>query len=743
MYTYLDSLAIKASTFFLIILIFMTGIIQAFADDNAHWHPLQERDLRVKPNSILDFSYLNPSIKNIIPLHITQRDNDTPHFSGIAKKQRLFCAVMAFQKVFGGMPNHHDAVQYALELHRRGYNMVRFVSLQDVLMAGKKKDFNYDPEKLDRLFYFLAELKKQGIYWEMDVVSWENGAYGAKNRFLRGQSRMLRMRMFVEKSAMQHWQFIVQELFLYKNPYTKQSILTDPSLAMITLVNENDLLQNINIAQRIDHWLTTDIRNKLSQQFLTWLQTERPALYQQVKSNDDVLFKRHGIEHPMNAAVVTFATELTERVHTDMIRFLRKSGYQGLITGMNSDGNQIGSGIPRHLLDVVTMHAYHDLPTELGTKDQHLGPKRRHHMRSSTDQQVEYLRRLIVARQQGKPYVVDEYNHAYPNPWRREASLIVPAYAALHDWDGICRFARPVELGYGHSDAPRNHYITAFGVGMDPIARAGESIAALLFLRRDVSPAPKKIVLSLERNNLLTSGIAWERWPISIGTLGFIAKTSIVWVQSGEKRKKGMIPLNSSFFQLPQYQQRDLLWHSLGDVQALHSHDDMINGFLSEGREIRLQLKNIQIITPHTEAISFTEYTKDQYLHTLGLIKTDSDGLIAVSAMDNKPLEQSHRVLLTYLTDAKSSGLKLNNKTVIDHGDLPVLIRDGHIYIHLKQNKSLTCGARLYALSLQGERKQRIPSVHAVNENNQCIIKIELNTKKLLVPALYFELETK
>src|SRR5690606_27532772 len=53
----------------------------------------------------------------------------------------------------------------------------------------------------------------------------------------------------------------------------------------------------------------------------------------------------------------------------------------------------------------------------------------------------------------GKPLFVTETNDGEPNPYSGDNALIVGAYGALHDWDGIFHF----DLGQRTGDHVRYH----------------------------------------------------------------------------------------------------------------------------------------------------------------------------------------------------------------------------------------------------------------------------------------------
>ena len=45
-------------------------------------------------------------------------------------------------------------------------------------MEGRKQDFDFNPEQLDRFYYLVAALKRSGIYLILNGLSNSNGGYG-------------------------------------------------------------------------------------------------------------------------------------------------------------------------------------------------------------------------------------------------------------------------------------------------------------------------------------------------------------------------------------------------------------------------------------------------------------------------------------------------------------------------------------------------------------------------------------
>ena len=97
---------------------------------------------------------------------------------------------------------------------------------------------------------------------------------------------------------------------------------------------------------------------------------------------------------------------------------------------------------------------------------------------------------MLLTRAAGKPLVCTEYNHPAPNTYSSEAFLLLGAYAALHDLDGIFAFA------YSHGDDwNRGTFANFFDIAEHPTKMAALPAAAALFERGNVRTADKPTVV--------------------------------------------------------------------------------------------------------------------------------------------------------------------------------------------------------------------------------------------------------
>ncbi|MFO7947476.1 MAG: carbohydrate binding domain-containing protein [Armatimonadota bacterium] len=103
------------------------------------------------------------------------------------------------------------------------------------------------------------------------------------------------------------------------------------------------------------------------------------------------------------------------------------------------------------------------------------------------------LTRLSMMRLEGKPYTISEYNHPAPNDYRAECMPMLAVCGAVQDWDGIFQFCYG-ETPQDWSEGTIDGY---FRMVTDPAKVVLFPIAANLFRRADLKAASRKAVLRL------------------------------------------------------------------------------------------------------------------------------------------------------------------------------------------------------------------------------------------------------
>jgi len=717
----------------------------------AEWRAVLDQNLSIQPGNLLDFSaLLEPGPAGKHGRAIATVDGHIAFEKKPLGRQRFMCASQPYG-VEEGFPDHDTADRYARQLRLHGYNLARFHFVENVLMHGRSKDFDFDPEQLDRFHYFLAALKREGIYWMMDAMTSWNGAYGDVGPDRWADRRNVKLGVYFDPQDQQHWRRMVDQLLALKNPYTGLSPLQDPALMAVITVNEGGLNSLMNHQPSLP----------LNREFARWLAREHGSLAAVQKKwggdamrEDGVsLPRREWTASPRMADAQRFYFDMQSRTHAWMSAYLRSRGYPGLISGFDN-WFTVQDIATRAQLDLVAAHSYHDDPSSFAAPGSVIRQV------SSLADKLAYIRDLAAGRHWNKPFAVTEFDQPFWNRYRFESGLAMGAYAALQDWDAICRHASgPIELEYGNLRGARHQYLFPYAIGADPVARAGETLAALLFLRADVKPSAHRVALKLGNDYVFARQGGIGLLPGDLTQIGLLSGMGVLWqggaaARGGLKIDLAIDPDNAAQSGI------DRLMRKAGNLLAIDaggSGQDRMEElkksailpatnaskaaeglFESDTAEIRLdaQKRTLRVSTARTEAAAF-DSVAPAGLRALRIMQFSAPALLSASSMDGAALESSARILLIFATDARNSGMEFadaEGKVLKKLGGKPVLMQAAKIRFQLRH--ASPDKLRLFALKLNGERSIELPLKKSEN-----LLDIELDVASLPDgPTTYFEL---
>jgi hypothetical protein len=217
----------------------------------------------------------------------------------------------------------------------------------------------------------------------------------------------------------------------------------------------------------------------------------------------------------------------TPQAQKDWLRFLREleciyydamvghvrtnCGYAGLIFGtiMGTSPATVQSR-----LDVIDGHAYWQHPQFPGTPWDPVNWYQPNLSMVNTVSDDNTLAGLARQRIRGKPFTVTEYEHPAPNYHGSEGPLLLAAYAALQDWDGLWLFA----YGPGNDMSPMGYVRGYFEIAQHPTKMANLLLAANLFRRGDVQPASQEYTMALTPDHELDLLLNTWAWNIFSGS---------------------------------------------------------------------------------------------------------------------------------------------------------------------------------------------------------------------------------
>lgn len=721
---------------------------------SAPWPPLQDQSLEVDAGSVLDFSSLveaGPAGRHGWARALA---DGRIGFEGRPKPQRFFSASFQFAPSNGGFPDRDEARKLVTQLVRTGYNAVRLQCVEQQLMSGQKQDFDFQPEQFDRFQFLLAELKRQGVYAVIDIAYIDNGAYGGvfPHRWVR-TAHQLRRDLLVDDAARNHWKRLLQRMLGQRNPHTGTVPLQDPSLLCLVFSNEGGLIE---LAFRAGGGWNAAPPEVYAEPFRQWLAkryaTEadwRQAWGSEAAADESLAARvrlpaRLRVTGSRQRDFMRFVVDCEQEAFRWQLAHAQSLGYRGLATSYNNWA-WLHSDITRSALPVVDQHAYHAHPTGF------VEPGSRVSGESSLPGAAGYLRELFATRQWGKPFIVTEYGHAFWNGFRREASALVPAYAALQDWDLLTQFSEnSLQLSYQAPQPSRRSAIFPFTISTDPVRRTGERLAALLYARGDVAPARRRIEFRVDAQAVLAANGGWSQLGEAPGRLGLV---SAVGLGFGREAAPGRVVLDEQDdFMVDKSRTGYQVLNALGGrglrrrLEAAGWADAGSLAAFERGRHVsdtgELQLDagagRFSVDTPRTVALLAASAPDSVGL--LSLQRLSVPALVAACSMDGRALSQSRRILLFVITDATNTGIEFQDEArtrLRKLGTLPALVQPVQISLRLAL-AGTPGGLQLHALAQNGRRLQTLP-LRMDGSNLQC----DIDTAALSSgPSLMFELSS-
>ncbi|MCG6925059.1 MAG: hypothetical protein LJF30_07080 [Acidobacteria bacterium] len=577
-----------------------------------------------------------------------------------------------------GLPRKEDAPRLAAILARHGLNGVRFHYFDrpapgGILDASRDDTHALDPEQLERFDFLVAELKKRGIYTNinLNVARRYREGDGVRDHELLGFAKGV---THVDERLVELQKEYARQLLTHRNPYTGAEYRSEPAVAIVEMVNENSIVESwfsgrlLGKNQTKDPGTWTDIpasyERELSARYQAWLRErlsdeDLARLRKEAGVGEEEAVPRlapEGFDEASNLrfqSEASFYIELEDRFFQQMGSFLRDDlGVRALLVG-SSDHNHSRSGYPllssTAKLDVVDGHVYwqhpHYLEGRLPSGQSRFEIPNTPMVADPLHSTVVQLARSAV---EGRPYTVSEVNHPFPHAYSAEGIPILAAYGALQDWDGIFWYtfehARPDEW----EPRARGH----FDLRPDPVKMAQLAAGALLFLRGDVAKAKGLHLRSYSPEEVRESiRLPHELWPFF--TPGFDhalplrRRTRIRGFESGSSDSVSPSepgPIVSDTDQLS--------WHTAQEMGL------------------------VTVETERSEATVGFPRVSPASLRHLELALDNDFAAVTLGALDDRPLSRSARLLLTAGARVANSGMRWNDDRtgLVEWGGAPTVI---------------------------------------------------------------------
>lgn len=548
-------------------------------------------------------------------------------------------------------PPKDKAPEIAQDLARFGFNIVRFHHMdatwgRNIFPEQTPHTSALDSEMLDRLDFFIAELKKRGIYanLNLNVSRHFRDEDGVRDHDLLGYGKSA---TYYNPRIIELQREFARQLLTHRNSYTGNEYRHEPAVAVVELVNENSILEGW-VGWRLEGkddpkastWspLPVSYAEELTSLYNEWLRTNTPPdLLEAIR-------REVGVERVPRLRPDQFASASAQRFRTEA-RFYCETernffiGMQKLLrnelkvksmligTADHNDGYAAYAHILANLeLDFVDGHGYWEHPR----LDGKTWIKNTPMVNDPLDSTVTQFARSPVA---GRAFTISEVNHPFPHEYSGEGFPILTAYAMFHDWDGIYWFTwgRGGMQNVAQGIQPNGW----FDFSNDPIKLASLYACGLAWHRRDVESARRTVVRSYNADEMFEA-LRMDRKQRPFFAPGFLRATALV-----HRTRSILKPGQVSFASATTRTEATAVETVPAEIRSDTGQLAWLSAHEKKGR--------VLLKTPKSEMLAgFVRGVRSKHI-TLEV--TNEFATVWLTSLDDRPIETSKQLLLVAVAD--------------------------------------------------------------------------------------------
>ncbi|MBR0458168.1 MAG: hypothetical protein IJJ26_02925 [Victivallales bacterium] len=572
----------------------------------------------------------------------------------------------------------------ATRLAAMGYNAVRFQHAdQNLAVAGD--DRITDEKKLDGMFYLIDQLKKHGIYFHMDVWS-HRCLFEADTKIpLQEFFSTVCCRLGIDQAYRDNVKSFARDLFTRVNPYTGLALKDDPAMLPFNIINECPIGMRLPRvpAIQVEYEKIAEAKHP---GFSSLPETERERL------------------------LGNLAADIQVELHQDLKAFLRSIGIRQPLSDMSMH-TRVGMTMIRRHFDYVDDHDYH------ARYPFYVKVNPTQDLSSPLDKGLYFPLGITTARYIGKPFTYGESNIYYASPYRLQYATLMATFSGLQEWEEVLHYtlAHRVERLDGSSNtfgAERLNF------GADPLMLFGDRILTLL------RPAPAKYTIPYVVTEKYVRDTMTIRYgpvfPANYSRLGVFAKIGC-FLADGDAPElaNALFLIVPAKMEIPDYLKKyplvtdDANWETLlRKAMELGKCPDSIGlqqdkRIISSTGEVTFDSRRyLQVVTPTAESLLPKANTAQMDGDVLHVSQNTRAANFFLGALDKRPLRESRRMLLLYLTDLKNTGAEYGKgNTLVNYGKPPVLVQKGTVQMTLNLPKKPT----LWEVDYRGRRLAKVP----------------------------------
>lgn len=607
------------------------------------------------------------------------------------------------------IPTKEEASFWAQTLSRHGINCVRltfldFFSPRGLIDPTRTDTRKLDPVTLDKLDYWISELKRNGIYTDLNLLVGrtykEDDGLNQYNEV--GWAKYV---SYFDPQLIKLQKEFAQQLLTHYNPYTKSEYRNEPAICIVELVNENTLFdawyrdalhpsekQNQDVNFRNLTPYHSDMLTKLYNDYLkkTYSYQEVDRIRQQSGASENEMISRPQRKQYKTAgkewfqSTISFYQEVEKGFFIEMRRYMKDTlQVKSLLLGSNDflhNQSEYPMLSSNKELDIIDGHVYWQHPSWPGK----INTPMVNEPDSST---VAKLSRTALA---AMPYTVTEVNNAFPSDYDCEAIPVMAAYSSFQDWDGVMFYTFEMKL----SPEYKGYVGDAFDISHHPVKMPQMIAGSLMYLRGDVKQAQQTV----ERN----------------------------YTQE-EIRETMRMPMSEYSYYTPGYPTSNVFKHKVR-IGSLEKPEEKLfkpvkeNPIESDTKELNwyTKLKDkglVTVNTPYSQALIGFVKANNKSLSNLSVHIQNDFCSITLSSLDQNPISQASKLLLITGAKVENSG-QIWNETrtkITEKGNAPSLIEvvSGEITLTNLENAT-----QVFVTPLDGSGNPFANPITAVKSND-------------------------
>ncbi len=615
--------------------------------------------------------------------------------------------------VFGAcFPEYDQAEKIAKFLASLGINLVRLHSMDRWLEPNGIWDKN-DPKKisitqLNKLDYFIYCLKKEGIYIDLNLLVTRD--FSKINKKFSGLALGGKPACLFASDLIDLQKKYAKDLLLHFNPYTKTTYNNEPAIAFIEIVNECSIFHYwfmgvLDGFSRPKVELSYYFRKELDKLWKNWLEKKYKNIVNipwnenfNVKNSFNFIFKRPFFRlrffYPKSEVqdLMKFYYDLEKQYFYNMKNYLRnKLKVKSLILTTNSQYCLLNLMIQQKIGDYLDFHFEWDHPQF---------PNHRWNMKyfkftnknPLEEGEKNWIKIFSKVLAKGKPIMVSEWGVNNFNKYAYTVPLLFITYASILDVSGLVAFNF-----WNKKFSKSNFYIPNFF---------------------SFKNNPQKIALFIPCGIAFLNNYIKSKLIFKIKYFSFQEALNYVYKYGRKIPFQVVIDNDTLFIQKfsfnPNLKIKNIALNLSKSATAVVKID-----WDTTKKIFKLQGNYIEGVTG---ILSETENIDLNFLE----INSKTDGTIILISLDNKPLVNSKKLLLTIVGEVKNSGASWNPHRFI-LGHYPVLLR------HMQTKIKLNLFKKFWLIPIGNNN---IRNKKYIYQNNQWISFYNFNTPWFIIEKI-------